>query len=61
MDAISTLDAKVMGTPEFDPIYDAMQRLESFHTMAHDKDVAPGSPRACSVSRECPSQAFGRA
>ena len=54
MDAISTLDAKIMGTPEFDPIYDAMQRLESFHTMAHDKGLleiaasllgAPGMPQ----------------
>ena len=36
LDAISTQGAKLMGTPEFIPIYDAMQRLESFHTMAHE-------------------------
>ena len=30
MDAISTPDAKIMGTPEFNPIYDTIQRLESF-------------------------------
>ena len=35
MDAISTRDAKVMGTPAFNPIYDTIQRLESFHAMAH--------------------------
>ena len=54
MDAISTRDAKIMGTPEFDPVYDAMQRLESFHTMAHEKTLlqiaasllgAPGTPQ----------------
>ena len=39
MDAISTIDAKVMGTPEFNPIYDTIQRLESFHTMAHNKEL----------------------
>ena len=39
MDAISTIDAKLMGTPEFNPIYDAIQRLESFHTMAHNKEL----------------------
>lgn len=35
MDAISTIDAKLMGTPEFNPIYDTIQRLESFHFKAH--------------------------
>ena len=39
MDAISTRDAKVMGTPEFNPVYDTMQRLESFHAMAHNKEL----------------------
>ena len=33
--AISTQEARLMGTPEFIPIYDAIQKLESFHTMAH--------------------------
>ncbi len=36
LDAISTQEARLMGTPEFIPIYDAIQRLESFHTMAHE-------------------------
>ena len=35
LDAISTQEARIIGTPEFNPIYDAIQRLESFHTMAH--------------------------
>ena len=34
-DAISTQEARLIGTPEFNPIYDAIQKLESFHTMAH--------------------------
>ena len=33
--AISTQQARLMGTPEFTPIYDTIQKLESFHTMAH--------------------------
>ena len=36
IDAISTQEARLMGTPEFIPIYDTIQKLESFHTMAHD-------------------------
>ena len=39
MDAISTRDAKVMGTPAFNPVYDTIQRLQSFHTMAHEKEL----------------------
>ena len=38
-DAISTQEAKLASTSEFTPIYDAIQRLESFHTMAHDPGV----------------------
>ena len=33
--AISTQEAKLNGTPVFTPIYDTIQKLESFHTLAH--------------------------
>ena len=36
LDAISTQPARYMGKPDFTPIYDTLQRLESFHTMAHE-------------------------
>ena len=36
LDAVSTQQARIIGTPEFNPIYDTIQKLESFHTMAHD-------------------------
>ena len=39
MEAISTADAKIIGTPEFNPVYDAIQRLESFQTMAHREEI----------------------
>lgn len=35
LNAISTQEAKLNGTPQFTPIYDAIQKLESFHTLAH--------------------------
>ena len=59
-DAISTVDAKLMGTPEFSPIYDTIQRLESFHTMAHDKEILgvaesllgePAMPQPSTIAR----------
>ena len=58
--AISTQEARIMGTPEFNPIYDAIQRLESFHTMAHDPALlrvaeallgAPGMPQPSTIAR----------
>ena len=36
LDAISTQEAKLNRTPEYIPIYDAIQKLESFQTMAHE-------------------------
>jgi hypothetical protein len=39
MKAISTTDAKIIGTPEFNPVYDSIQRLESFQTMAHREEI----------------------
>jgi len=36
IDAVSTRDALIAGTPEFTPIYDTIQKLESFHRLAHD-------------------------
>jgi hypothetical protein len=60
IDAISTKDAKINGTPEFIPIYDAIQRLESFQTMAHAPSLLgvvenlldePGMPQPSTVAR----------
>ena len=60
MDAISTIDAKLMGTPEFNPIYETIQRLESFHTMAHDREILdiaeillgePAMPQPSTIAR----------
>ena len=60
MDALSTVDAKIMGTPEFTPIYDTIQRLESFHTMAHDQEILgiaesllgePAMPQPSTIAR----------
>ena len=35
-EALTTQRARLNGTEEFDPVYDLMQRLESFHTLGHD-------------------------
>ena len=59
-DAVSTQQARIMGTPEFIPIYDAIQKLESFHSMAHDPALlqvaeallgAPGMPQPSAIAR----------
>lgn len=39
MAARSTQPARIAGTPEFIPIYDAIQHLESFHSLAHDPNL----------------------
>ncbi len=39
MEAISTQPARIHGTPEFRPIYDEIQKLESFHTLAHNEAI----------------------
>ena len=39
VEAITTHPALIAGTPEFIPIYDTIQRLESFHTLAHDPAI----------------------
>lgn len=58
--AISTQEARLNGTPEFTPIYDAIQRLESFQTMAHDPGLLrvaeallgePGMPQPSTIAR----------
>ncbi len=36
---ITSHPALIAGSPEFTPIYDAIQCLESFHTLAHDKAI----------------------
>lgn len=60
MDSISTIEAKISGTAEFSPIYDTLQRLESFHTMAHDQELlgvagslldAPPTPQPSTTAR----------
>ena len=60
MDAISTVEAKLSGTPEFTPIYDTIQRLESFHTMAHNPELLavaerlfgePAMPQPSTIAR----------
>ncbi len=28
-----------MGTPDFNPVYDTVQRLESFHALAHNQEL----------------------
>merc|ERR1711964_453357 len=59
LDAISTQDAKLSGTPEFTPIYDAIQRLESFHSIPQDPRLLsvaesllgePGMPHPSSIA-----------
>lgn len=35
----TTQSARIAGTPEFTPVYDSIQRLESFHTLAHDRAI----------------------
>lgn len=35
-EAITSRPAALAGTPEFIPVYDTIQRLESFHSLAHD-------------------------
>ena len=59
-DVISTAEAKLMGTPEFTPIYDTIQRLESFHTMAHNRELLdlaesllgePAMPQPSTIAR----------
>ena len=58
--AISTQEARIIGTPEFNPIYDTIQKLESFHTMAHDPALlkvaaallgAPAMPQPSTIAR----------
>lgn len=58
--AISTQEAKLTGTPEFIPIYDTIQKLESFQTMAHHPALlrvaeallgAPGMPQPSTIAR----------
>ena len=60
LEAISTQEARLSGTPEFTPIYDAIQSLESFQTMAHEArllEVAqsllggPGMPHPSTIAR----------
>ena len=60
LDAVSTQEARIIGTPEFNPIYDAIQKLESFHTMAHDPALlrvaeallgARGMPQPSTIAR----------
>jgi ectoine hydroxylase-related dioxygenase (phytanoyl-CoA dioxygenase family) len=36
IEAISSHPARIAGSPEFTPIYDRIQCLESFHTLAHE-------------------------
>ena len=59
-DGISTKEARLNRTPEFIPVYDAVQCLESFQTTAHNDellDVAekllgePGMPQPSTIVR----------
>ena len=38
-EAFTSHSALVSGMPEFSPVYDMVQRLESFHTLAHDTGI----------------------
>jgi len=38
-EAITSRAPAIAGTPEFTPIYDTIQKLESFHTLAHDSKL----------------------
>jgi hypothetical protein len=60
LDAISTQEAKFMGTPEFIPVYDTIQRLESLHSMGHNPALLgvaesllgePGMPQPSTIPR----------
>lgn len=60
LEAVSTHEAKFMGTPEFTPIYDTIQRLETFHTLAHHPAILgvaealldePGMPQPSTIPR----------
>ena len=60
MQAISTGEAKLNRTPEFIPVYDSIQRLESFHTMAHNRELLgvaqallgePAMPQPSAIAR----------
>ncbi len=39
METITSHSPHVSGEPEFSPVYDKVQMLESFHTLAHDKAI----------------------
>lgn len=38
-EGLTSLPALIIGSPEFSPIYDAILRLESFNTLAHDAAI----------------------
>ena len=38
-EAVTTQPAHIMGSAEFSPVYDTIQRLESFHTLARDAAI----------------------
>ncbi len=39
LEALTSHPPHVSGEPEFSPVYDKVQRLESFHTLAHDATI----------------------
>lgn len=39
LEAITSHPPHVSGDPEFSPVYDRVQRLESFHTLAHEGGI----------------------
>ena len=38
-EAMTSHPPRVSGEPEFSPVYDRVQRIESFHTLAHDEAI----------------------
>ncbi len=38
-EAMTSHPPHVSGEPEFSPVYDRVQRIESFHTLAHDEKI----------------------
>ena len=38
-EAVTSHPPHVSGEPEFSPVYDRVQQLETFHTLAHDKGI----------------------